>query len=45
MIAAGRRSLKLDLVGLGSGPVHIRIVTVSNNGHRRVTIRTLRACP
>ncbi|HEY1593719.1 MAG TPA: CocE/NonD family hydrolase [Solirubrobacteraceae bacterium] len=45
VIARGRRALKLDLVGLGSGPVRIRIVTVGRTGHRRVATRTLRACP
>ncbi len=45
VIARGRRSLRLDLVGLGSGPVHVRIVAVPKHGHRRVMSRTLRACP
>jgi ABC-2 type transport system ATP-binding protein len=45
VIARGHRSLRLDLVGLGAGPVHIRIVAVSKHGHRHVTSRTLRACP
>jgi hypothetical protein len=45
VIARGHRALKLDLVGLASGPVRIRIVTVGRGGHRRVATRTLRACP
>jgi ABC-2 type transport system ATP-binding protein len=45
VIARGRRSLKLDLVGLGSGPVRVRIVTVARSGHRHVATRKLHACP
>jgi ABC-2 type transport system ATP-binding protein len=45
IIARGRRALRLNLVGLGSRSVGVRIVMRGRDGHTRVTSRTLRACP
>ncbi|HEY2161712.1 MAG TPA: alpha/beta fold hydrolase [Solirubrobacteraceae bacterium] len=45
VIARGRRALSLNLVGLGSRTVRVKIVMRGRNGRTRVHTRTLRACP
>jgi ABC-2 type transport system ATP-binding protein len=45
VIARGRHALRLNLVGLGSRSVTVRIMMIGRDRHTRVTRRTLRACP
>jgi ABC-2 type transport system ATP-binding protein len=45
VIARGRRSLKLDLIGLGSRTVRVKIVIKRPTGRPQVSSRVLRTCP
>jgi ABC-2 type transport system ATP-binding protein len=45
VIARGRRSLRLDLIGLGSRTVRVKLVLRGRRGRRQVSTRTFRACP